>query len=107
MASTQAGTPYYTCPEIWNGVAYDAKCDIWSFGCLMYECAALKLPFLANDLPSLSKKIKQGYYDPIPTHYSQRMEDIIRWCLKVNFKERPSAAEVMKDNVFKYMHDTE
>ena len=73
----------------------------------MYECAALRPPFLASDIPSLSKKITSGHFDSIPSMYSQRMEDIIRWCLKVNHRERPSAADIMRDNVFKYMHDTE
>ena len=50
----------------------------------MYECAALKPPFMANDFPALSKKINMGYFDPIPVTYSQRMEDVIRQCLKVN-----------------------
>ena len=36
FATTQTGTPYYTSPEIWNGRKYDVKCDIWSFGCLIY-----------------------------------------------------------------------
>ena len=36
FATTQTGTPYYTAPEIWNGMKYDAKCDVWSFGCLLY-----------------------------------------------------------------------
>lgn len=36
FASTQAGTPFYTSPEIWNGQIYDGRCDIWSLGCLLY-----------------------------------------------------------------------
>lgn len=92
FASTQAGTPFYTGPEIWNGQIYDGRCDIWSLGCLLYECAALKPPFLANDFPSLSRKVNIGYYDPIPSIYSKRLSDVIRNCLKVNFRERLNAA---------------
>ena len=91
FASTQAGTPYYTSPEIWNGVLYDSKCDIWSLGCLIYECAALRPPFLAKDFPSLSKKINQGHIDPIPHCYSARLSEVIKACLCVSFKDRPSA----------------
>lgn len=92
MAQTQAGTPYYTSPEIWNGVPYDNKCDIWSLGCVMYECASLRPPFIASDFPALCKKVNLGYFDPVPAIYSQKMEDIIRSCMKLHFKERPSAA---------------
>lgn len=37
FAFTQAGTPYYTAPEIWRGERYTMKCDIWSIGCILYE----------------------------------------------------------------------
>lgn len=36
MARTQTGTPYYTSPEVWNDRPYDAKCDVWSLGCVVY-----------------------------------------------------------------------
>lgn len=50
LCQTQTGTPYYTSPEVWSDKPYDAKCDIWSLGCVIYEMAALHPPFLANDL---------------------------------------------------------
>ncbi len=84
FASTQAGTPYYTSPEIWQGQLYDGKCDIWSLGCLLYEMAALKPPFLAPDFPTLSKRVNKGYFDPLPINYSPRLCDIIASCLRVN-----------------------
>jgi NIMA (never in mitosis gene a)-related kinase len=86
FASTQAGTPYYTSPEIWNGQLYDAKCDIWSLGCLLYEITSLRPPFMANDFPSLNKKINQGYFDPIPAVYSKRLSDTIKNCLKIHMR---------------------
>lgn len=61
-ASTQTGTPYYTSPEIWNNIKYDGRVDVWSLGCLLYELACLKPPFLAKDFPGLSRKVTMGYY---------------------------------------------
>ena len=46
---------------------------------------------MANDFPSLSKKVSTGQYDPIPSMYSRRLADVIKSCLKVNYRERPSA----------------
>jgi serine/threonine protein kinase len=33
-------------PEVIEGSSYDSKSDIWSAGCLIYELANLKPPFL-------------------------------------------------------------
>ena len=74
---------------------------------MLYECAALRPPFTANDFPSLSKKVNIGSYDQIPAIYSKRLSDVIKSCLKVNFRERPTASEIMADTIFQYMHSTE
>lgn len=48
MAKTQTGTPYYASPQVWNEKPYSAKCDIWSLGCVLYEMATFKPPFISN-----------------------------------------------------------
>lgn len=100
FANTQTGTPYYTSPEIWNNQRYDGKCDIWSLGCLLYELAALKPPFIAKDFPGLSRKVTLGYFDPIPSIYSKRLAHLIKKCLAVKTYERPTAKEMLKEVVF-------
>lgn len=45
FAVTQIGTPYYLAPEIWDSKPYDYRCDVFSLGVLVYEMAALKVPF--------------------------------------------------------------
>lgn len=70
LAHTQTGTPYYASPEVWKDLPYDSKSDMWSFGCVMYELAALSPPFKANDLQGLYKKVKSGSFSPIPSCYS-------------------------------------
>ena len=62
MAQTQTGTPYYASPEVWKDKPYGVKSDIWSLGCVLYEMAALRPPFTANDLQGLYKKICAGYF---------------------------------------------
>ncbi len=70
MAQTQTGTPYYASPEVWKDQPYNSKSDIWSLGCVLYEMAALKPPFTANDLQGLYKKVCVGICERIPFSYS-------------------------------------
>ena len=37
LMQTKIGTPYYMAPEVWAGKKYDAACDIWSLGTILYE----------------------------------------------------------------------
>lgn len=62
MAFTQTGTPYYASPEVWKDKPYGLKSDMWSLGCVLYEMAALRPPFVASDLQSLYKKVCSGIF---------------------------------------------
>ena len=63
---TQTGTPYYACPEVWQDKPYNFKSDIWSLGCVLYELAALRPPFKAQNMAGLSKKVTDAHYPPLP-----------------------------------------
>ena len=70
MARTQTGTPYYASPEVWNEKPYSAKCDIWSLGCVLYEMATFRPPFVSSDMRNLKKMIVAGAVKRISTSYS-------------------------------------
>lgn len=63
---TQTGTPYYASPEVWKEEPYDTKSDIWSLGCVIYEIAALNLPFQATNMDELYHTVKRGVFESIP-----------------------------------------
>lgn len=50
LKQTQTGTPYYASPEVWNDLPYDEKSDIWSLGCVLYEMATFRPPFMAANM---------------------------------------------------------
>lgn len=99
---TLIGTPYYISPEMYKDINYDKKIDIWSLGCILYELVTLNVPFQANDIKGLKKKIISGfYYDKIPNYYSKEISQIIHLLLDKNLNTRPSIQQILKLKIFK------
>lgn len=96
MAQTNVGTPYYMSPEQIHEVEYDEKTDIWSLGCVMYELVNLSPPFTATSHLGLAEKILAGKINRIPERYSEDLQSVIQWMLKVDAKERPTVEELIK-----------
>ena len=95
-ARTFVGTPYFLSPEIITNKPYDAKCDIWALGVLLYELMTFKMPFNAVSLPLLSIKINRGVYKPPPSSYSHDIRNLLKKCLTVDPDKRPSINEILK-----------
>uniref|UniRef100_A0A7S4QSW5 non-specific serine/threonine protein kinase n=1 Tax=Alexandrium monilatum TaxID=311494 RepID=A0A7S4QSW5_9DINO len=96
LCMTQTGTPYYASPEVWRDMPYDAKSDMWSLGCVLYEMVALRPPFRAEDMEGLYRKVLRGQYPRIPPHYSHDLSDVIAALLQVNPRHRPSIDQLMQ-----------
>ena len=98
---TQTGTPYYASPEVWKDQPYDTKSDIWSFGCVIYEIAALDLPFQATSMDELFKTVKKGVFNSIPDFYSIGLHKVISSMLQTNPENRPSWVQMLNSPLFK------
>ncbi|EAR83044.2 Serine/Threonine kinase domain protein (macronuclear) [Tetrahymena thermophila SB210] len=96
MAKTQTGTPYYTAPEVWKGLSYNYKSDVWSLGCIIYELSAQKHPFKGNTIEGLFTNIMKGQYERIPSFYSEELAFVISQCLLQNPKLRPGCDQLLK-----------
>ncbi|OMJ76319.1 hypothetical protein SteCoe_24345 [Stentor coeruleus] len=99
LAVTQTGTPYYACPEVWRDKPYNSSSDIWSVGCVIYEMAAQRPPFMANDMKGLYDKVIKGIYPPIPPGYSHDLSNIISQMLQVNPVARPSCQKILEQDM--------
>lgn len=95
FASTYVGTPFYMSPEICGAERYTLHSDIWSLGCIMYELCARAPPFNAKTHFHLVQKIKDGRVDPLPSMYSQELQNAIKSCLKTNPTHRPDTATLL------------
>ncbi|KAG0291257.1 G2-specific serine/threonine protein kinase [Linnemannia gamsii] len=101
FAQTYVGTPFYMSPELIGEFTYDAKSDIWSLGCVIYELCALQPPFLADTQAQLSARIKEGRVHSLPGNYTQELNQIVKWMLRVDSRKRPTTKELLNDSQIK------
>ncbi|XP_034409576.1 serine/threonine-protein kinase Nek10 [Cyclopterus lumpus] len=89
------GTILYSCPEVVKNEPYGEKADVWALGCILYQMAALQPPFNSSNMLTLASKIVEAVYDPIEEGaFSERVKDMIRWCLSPDADQRPDIVAV-------------
>jgi len=74
---------------------YNDRSDIWSLGCVIYEIAALKPPFRADNQLALAVKIKAGKIEDLPKIYSSELQKTIQMMLNLDQEKRPSIDELV------------
>ncbi|XP_038848615.1 serine/threonine-protein kinase Nek10-like [Salvelinus namaycush] len=89
------GTILYSCPEIVKSEPYGEKADVWASGCILYQMATLRPPFYSSNMLSLATKIVEAVYEPVEEGiFSERVTDMIKWCLTTDADLRPDIVEV-------------
>ena len=84
------GTPAYMSPEQVRGLETDERCDIWAFGCVLYEMLTGKVPF---DGATVSD-ILAGVLDREPDWYAlpqttpMNIQVLLRRCLEKDTRRR-------------------
>ena len=95
-AQTFVGTPYYLSPEIMQKNEYSFEADIWALGCLLYEMAALQVPFNGSTYIKLYKRVWSGKFKSLPDHFSPALTQMVKKMLNVDQKKRPRINEILK-----------
>ncbi|XP_074508974.1 serine/threonine-protein kinase Nek10 [Sebastes fasciatus] len=89
------GTILYSCPEVVKNEPYGEKADVWALGCILYQMATLQPPFYSSNMLSLASKIVEAVYEPIDEGvFSERVTDMVRWCLSPDADQRPDIVAV-------------
>ena len=102
IQSQQCGTSMYMAPEIIEGIRYNGKVDVYSFGILMFEVVTDSVPYplLLNGKMSpysFNKKIIEEDLRPkfeFPINPS--IQKLIESCWAKDPKERPTFEEIYK-----------
>jgi TolB-like protein len=81
---TTLGTTPYMSPEQLRGEAIDHRSDIWSFGCLLFECLSGRGPFTGGTAAASVAAILTADPDwgALPSATPSRLRTLLRRCLE-------------------------
>jgi len=94
--STFCGSPPYAAPELFKDDSYVGSCvDIWALGVLLYFMVCGTMPFRAETVGKLKRKILEGSYT-IPTFVTEACKFLIKQILQLAPSDRLTLSEVMR-----------
>lgn len=78
------GTAAYMSPEQARGKPLDKRTDIWSFGCVLYECLSGHRPFTGETVSDSIAAIlgRDPDWQALPGEIPSRIKDLLRRCLR-------------------------
>ena len=91
LAGAILGTPGYASPEQLQSDPVDERTDIWSFGCVFYECLTGLCPFAGSGVMRVVTATLDAAPDwtELPAELSPRLRDLITDCLAKDPEDRP------------------
>lgn len=85
-----AGTPAYMSPEQARGEKADKRCDVWAFGCVLYEMLTAHPPFgeatLAETLAAVLER--EPSWTTLPPTMPESIRRLLRRCLEKDPRRR-------------------
>ena len=109
-----SGTPDYVAPEVlswYEGdgtseneaeparIEYDASCDMWSVGVIMFILLCGFPPFYAEGEAELIARVREGNFEftaPYWDDISEEAKDLIAQCLSLQPEDRPTPTEALR-----------
>ncbi|MHC4744141.1 MAG: protein kinase domain-containing protein, partial [Planctomycetota bacterium] len=84
------GTPAYMSPEQARGQQTDKRCDIWSFGCVLYEMLTGKVPFEGETVSDTLAAIldREPDWHALPQATPANIQILLRRCLEKDPRRR-------------------
>eukprot|EP00798_Chlamydomonas_sp_ICE-L_P014436 gene14436-20443_t len=95
LSPAKRGTPCYMAPELFSeGATHSTASDLWSLGCVLYECAMGRPPFLNSSFNQLVLEILNNEPEAIPG-ISPDFTDLLNRLLDKNPATRISWKELV------------
>jgi len=90
------GTSQYTAPEVLRSERYDTKADVFSFGVILWEIHARRIPYSEMNQMQIAVAVAtQDHRPPPPKHCPQPFWLLMQHCWKTKPPDRPSFAEIL------------
>jgi len=91
VAGTIMGTLAYMSPEQARGLRVDRRSDVWSFGCILFECLVGRPTFAGDTASDLIAGIlqREPEWEAVPPDTPARLRETLRRCLRKDAEERP------------------
>ncbi|MDZ4804025.1 MAG: protein kinase [Candidatus Eisenbacteria bacterium] len=98
MAGVILGTAAYMSPEQARGRTVDRRSDIWSFGCVLFECLTGKILFSGETISDTIAKIleREPDWSLLPQKTPPRVRELLRRCLEKDARKRQRDAGDIK-----------
>jgi Tol biopolymer transport system component len=89
-SGTILGTAAYMSPEQARGKALDRRTDIFSFGCVLYECLTGRQAFRGETISDTLAAILKSEpdWEAFPPETPTRLRDLLRRCLRKDPRQR-------------------
>jgi Protein tyrosine and serine/threonine kinase/SH2 domain len=90
------GTAIYRAPELLHNEEYNQKCDVYSFGIVLWELYSCKVPFQGWQLAKVIYQVSsEGARPPIDEHCPESLRRLIEDCWQHDPEKRPHFSAVL------------
>mmetsp|Transcript_32605 Transcript_32605/g.75882 ORF Transcript_32605/g.75882 Transcript_32605/m.75882 type:complete len:683 (-) Transcript_32605:110-2158(-) len=90
------GTSQYTAPEVLRSERYDTKADVFSFGVILWEMHARRIPYSEMNQMQIAVAVAtKNHRPPPPKHCPSPFWQLMQHCWQTKPPTRPSFAEVL------------
>lgn len=95
--NTQAGTPAYMAPELFQNKSYNKSVDTYAFGILLWELFTGDIPFYMMAVMDIRQKVIEGGRPRIPASIPSRISSLLRRCWEHDRDERPDFTQIVDE----------